>query len=64
MVDLKITPIGNIFSLKLVNNSDLDQKQFYKTIFVIEKVKDLEELFISENEDNNQYKNKFNSNTN
>ena len=64
LADLKITPIGNIFSLKLVNNSDLDQKQFYKTIFVIEKVKDLEELFISENEDNNQDKNKFNSNTN
>ena len=64
LADLQITPIGNIYKLKLVNNKDLDNKEFYKTIFVIEKVKELEELLIGENDNNTQDKNAFNSNNN
>ena len=64
MADSKITPIGNIYTLKLVNNSNLNEKQFYQTIFVIEKVKDLEDLLLDENDDMNQENNKFNKNSN
>ena len=61
MADLEITPIGNIYKLKLVNNFNLNeknQKEFYKTIFTIEKVKD---LLTDENENNNQENNKVNN---
>ena len=63
MADMQITPIGNIFKLKLVNDAELvkKRKEFYKTIFVIEKVKDLEDLFIEEEEDENQENNKVNN---
>ena len=64
MADLRTTPLGNIYELKLVNNNELDQKNFYKTIFVVEKVKDFEDLLINDNDNNNQEKNKFNSNNN
>ena len=64
MADLKITPIGNIYRLKLVNNDSLNKKNYYKTIFVIEKVKDLEDLFIDEEDNKKQEKNKINQNSN
>ena len=64
MVDAKVTPIGNIYSLKLVNDSNLNEKQFYQSIFVVEKVKDLEDLLLDENDDANQENNKINKNNN
>ena len=61
MADLQETPIGKIYRLRLINNFNLDKKEFNKTIFIIEKVKDLEDLLIDENENDNQEKNKFNN---
>jgi hypothetical protein len=64
MANIEKKGTGNIFKLELVNNNELDEKQYYKTIFVIEKVKDLEDLLFSENDNKNQEKGKVNPNTN
>ena len=51
MVDLKRNPLGNKFILKLVNSKDIDKVDYYKTIFVIEKINDYEDTIINDNKD-------------
>ena len=56
MADMKRTEIGNIYKLKLVNNNNLDKKEYYQTIFIIEKVKDIEDLLINDNKNKEKIK--------
>ena len=59
MAELNITPIGNIPKLKLVNNLEVEKKDYFKTVFIIEKIQDYEELL---NDDDNQENNDFKNN--
>ena len=62
IVELKSTPIGNIFKLKLVNNQDIHKKDYFKSVFIIEKIQDYEELVNDEENNENKEKNDFNTN--
>ena len=49
-----------IYKLKLVNNQEISNKDYFKSVFIIEKVQDYEELFNDDNK--NKENNNFNSN--
>ena len=63
MIELKVSKEQEIeFKLKLVNNQDIKKKDYFNTVFIIEKIQDYEELLNDDENNASQGNNENNTN--
>ena len=59
---LMVEPLRNMYISKLVNNQEIDKKDYFKSVFIIEKIQDYEELLNDNNKKKNEENNEINDN--